>query len=74
MGEIFESDFSTWCSEVRDLATESRVEDLAAAVYWRCRAKGIPLAGEEGGGGEGEKTVMNIPVHLHMCHLLQIEG
>ena len=34
MGESLGSDFRTWWREVRDLAMESRVEDLAAAVYW----------------------------------------
>jgi hypothetical protein len=33
MGESFVSDFRTCWREVRDLATESREEDLTAAVY-----------------------------------------
>jgi hypothetical protein len=33
MGESFGSPFRIWWREVRDLATVSSVEDLAAAVY-----------------------------------------
>jgi hypothetical protein len=33
IGESLESDFRIECREVKDLATESKAEDLAAAVY-----------------------------------------